>query len=173
MFFTRTFPKISYDLKGDGNYILAEDIVTRIIVRKGISERHTLFSKYDVKDYESPESIAHEIYGKAGYHWVILMTNKMFNRFYEWPLTEAELVRWVDDKYDDPYAIHHYEIPQKSGNQTVKIQVKSTEPFATAINNMEHERAVNDGKKAIKLLNRDYLHQFVDEYEKLRKNPFQ
>jgi hypothetical protein len=88
-------------------------------------------------------------------------------------LTEAELVRWVEDKYDDPYGNHHYEIPQKSGNKTVKIQVKSTEPFATAINNLEYERSVNDAKKAIKLLKGDYLHQFVDEYEKLRKNPFQ
>ena len=171
MYFTRAYPKINYDPTGSG-YILAEDIITRIVMRSGVSNMYSAFQKHEVKDGQSPESIAHAIYGKATYHWVILMTNKMFDRFYDWPLSESELMSYVNETYDNPYAVHHYEISQKSGNNNIKVKVESSEPFAESVTNIEHERTLNDNKKSIKLLRAEFLDTFIDEYKVLQKQPF-
>jgi hypothetical protein len=54
---------------------------------------------YIVKDGEKPEHIAHRIYGRADYHWVILMSNQIYNPYFDWPLSDAELQEYVADKY--------------------------------------------------------------------------
>ena len=45
-FFTQTYPKIPYDPTGNKIYTLVQDILTRVIVRKEVSDRKVLFSKY-------------------------------------------------------------------------------------------------------------------------------
>ncbi|MDP6583820.1 MAG: baseplate wedge protein 53, partial [Anaerolineales bacterium] len=112
MYFDRGFPKINYDVDGDGVTILAEDILTRIIIRDKAFSTYTAFAKHFVQEHETPESIATAAYGRPTYHWVVLMFNRMFDRYYDWPLTERQLQLYANDKYDDGDDIHHYEAPQ-------------------------------------------------------------
>lgn len=168
MYFSEGFPKINYDIKGDGHTVLIEDLLHRVTVRKGVDNTHTMFTKYNIADWESPESISYTLYGNPKYHWVVLMINKMFDRYYDWPLSERTLIKYTEDKYDDSYGIHHYEIPQSSGNTSVNITVESDVPNATAISNLEHERKLNDDRKAIKLLKPEYVTTFVNEYKVLQ-----
>jgi len=166
MFFSE-FPTINYDTNGNGTTSEIQDILIRVIIRDGIRERHSLFEEYDIKDWETPESVSYNYYKSPQYHWVIMMTNKMFDRHYDWPLTERNLQAYVLDKYDNPNATHHYEAAQTSGDTNTKIWVDSTFTGATAVNNLEHERALNDDKKQIKLLAQWYLAQFLGEHSKL------
>ena len=164
------FPTIDYDATGDNETTKIQDILTRIMIRKGIRERNSLFTKYDVKDWETPESVSHQFYGVPHYHWIVLMMNKMFSRYYDWPLSEKALQVYVIDKYTNPNAISHYEASHTSGNTAVKLRVKSDFAGATAVTNFEHERAVNDVKKQIKILAPSYLGQFLDEHSKIFGN---
>ena len=61
----QNFPTISYDAVGDGNTQVVTDILTRVAVRKSVRDERSLFSKYDVFDWETPESIALALYGKS------------------------------------------------------------------------------------------------------------
>ena len=80
------FPLMTYDVKGNKNYKLLPDILRRVKLRSGLRSGSFMFDNYDVKDGERPEDIAYKWFGDAEYHWVILMTNNVTDRYYQWPL---------------------------------------------------------------------------------------
>ena len=161
------FPTINYDCTGDGITEKIQDITTRIAVRKWIREIGPVFSKYDVSDAETPEMVAAHVYGSVYDHWIVLIFNEITNTYYGWPLSRRDFDAFVNDKYENPQAVHHYEIIQSSGDQTVKIKVKSTVVGATAVTNLEYEQDIQNNKKQIKLLKPTYLGQFKAEFQEL------
>lgn len=161
------FPTIDYDCTGDGITEKIQDITTRVAVRKWIREIGPLFSKYDVSDGETPEMVAATVYGNVNNHWVVLIFNEITNTYYGWPLSRRKFDAFVNNKYANPNATHHYEITQSSGNQTKKIKVMSTVTGATAVTNIEYEQAIQDNKKQIRLLKPTYLGQFKAEFLEL------
>ena len=161
------FPTIAYDCTGDGTTETIQDITTRIAVRKWIREIGPLFSKYDVADAETPEMVAATVYGSVHDHWIVLLFNEITNTYYGWPLSRRNFDAFVNNKYENPQAVHHYEITQSSGNQRVKINVMSTVPGATAVSNLQYEQAIQDKKKQIRILKPTYLGQFKAEFQEL------
>ena len=161
------FPTIAYDCTGDGTTETIQDITTRIAVRKWIREIGPLFSKYDVADAETPEMVAATVYGSVHDHWIVLLFNEITNTYYGWPLSRRDFDAFVNNKYENPQAVHHYEITQSSGNQRVKINVMSTVPGATAVSNLQYEQAIQDKKKQIRILKPTYLGQFKAEFKEL------
>ena len=173
MYFNSIFPKIKYDPTGNGNPIEIQDILTRIVARKNVTTRNVLFSEHAVTDSETPESLSLEYYGTIKHYWVNLMINKYYNRYYDWPLTERNLQKYVISKWGDPFgpaATHHYEIPQESGNPEIKIKVEVADyPSATLVTNFEYERYLNDKRKNIKVLKKIYIEPFISEFNVLLK----
>ena len=161
------FPTINYDCTGDGITEKIQDITTRIAVRKWIREIGPIFSKYDVSDAETPEMVAAHVYGSVYDHWIVLLFNEITNTYYGWPLSRRDFDAFINDKYENPGATHHYEITQSSGNQRVKINVMSTVAGATAVSNQEYEQAIQDKKKQIRILKPTYLGQFKAEFQEL------
>ena len=135
----------------------------------------SLYSTYDVPSGETPETTSFKHFGTTDYHWIILLTNNITDRYYGWPLSEQDFEAYVTSKYDNPSAVHHYEKTQSSGSQTSngpfdyshKIEVNSTEVGAEAVSNYEYERRLQDEKRNIKLLDPNYLPLFLEEFEKL------
>ena len=175
MSFFNRFPKMSYDIKGNGNFKLVTDIIRRVKIKSAIKDNSALFDKYDVQSGDSPETVAYKIYGDAKYHWVIILMNDITDRYYDWPLKDQDFETYVNQKYENPGAIHHYEITQSSGPQTGngpddyahKIEVNSTVTGAESVSNYEYERRLQDEKRQIKLLDPAYLPEFENEFNKL------
>ena len=168
------FRKIAYSL--DKKYFKSvTDIMSRVKIRDGILDNITLYNKYDVKSGETPENIAFKHFGNPDLHWVILLTNNIQDRYYDWPMSEQELELFIKDKYSNPDGIHHYEITQSSGKQTGngpddythKIEVNSTVSGATSVSNREYESRLQDKKRLIKLLDPQFLPQFLREFNEL------
>ena len=111
------FPLMAYDVAADGKYKLLPDILRRVKLRSGLRSSAFLFDKYDVKDGERPEDIAFKWFGDARYHWVILMTNNITDRYYQWPLTQPQFQEHLTDKYGvgNEDATHHFEKTTDSG----------------------------------------------------------
>ena len=116
MFFAR-FPMMAYSIKGDETYKLVPDILRRVKLRANIRNGMFMFDNYDVKESETPEIVAHKWFGNTEFHWVILMTNNITDRYYDWPLTQPQFQLHLEDKYGvgNIDSIHHYEISQTSG----------------------------------------------------------
>ena len=177
MYFTK-FERGFYDIRGDGNLKLVTDLMTRVKVREKILNESMLYDIYDVPSGEKPEDTAFKHFGSSEYHWVILLTNNITDRYYDWPLSFQDFEIYITNKYDNPDAVHHYEITQSSGSQTGngpddyshKIEVNSTEPGAEAVSNREYEQRLQDKKRQIKLLNPSYLQTFIEEFNSLIRN---
>ena len=173
--FFEQFPKLAYDISGNKNFKLVTDIFRRIKIRSNIADNVSLYSTYDVPSGETPETTSFKHFGTTDYHWIILLTNNITDRYYGWPLNEQDFEAYVVSKYENPGAVHHYEKTQSSGPQTSngpfdyshKIEVNSTEVGAEAVSNYEYERRLQDEKRNIKLLDPNYLPLFLEEFEKL------
>ena len=166
----KEFPTIPYDSEGNGKFKDVKNLLRRVGIRAKIKSNTMLFDTYDVKNGESPESIAFKLYNDSELHWVIMMINNITDRYHDWPMSEAQFLQFINDKYSNVDAIHHYEIPQSSGDTSKKINIGTTNsdyPTATAITNYEHEQEQQDIKRKIRLLDPSYLDDFVEEFKLL------
>ena len=168
------FPLMAYDMAGDRKHKLLPNILRRVKLRSGIRSGMFLFDNYDVKDGEKPEDIAFKLYGDAEYHWVILMTNNITDRYYQWPLTQPQFQEHIKDKYGsgNEDATHHYEITQASGPTSSRdnshlVECNSDEDDAIEITNRGYEQRKQDEYRQIRLLDKRFLGTFVEEFENL------
>jgi hypothetical protein len=164
-------------MKNDENYKLLPDILKRVKQRSAIKSGQFIFDNYDVRDGEKPEDIAYKWFGDAQLHWVILMTNNVLDRYYDWPMNSVQLQEFLEDKYDNPDGIHHYELTQDSGrtsgqgpnDYSHKVEVNSDTTDASSISNREYEEREQDKKRSIRLLNQKFLPAFIEEFDNLIK----
>ena len=169
------FPMMIYDMKNNGNFKLLPDILRRVKQRSAIKSGQLIFDTYDVRNGERPEDIAYKWFGDAELHWVILITNNVTDRYYDWPMSDAQFEVYLDDKYTNPDAVHHYEITKDSGDTTSqgpndyshKVEVNSDTDNAVSISNRQYEEREQDKKRAIRLLNQKFLPDFIAEFDKL------
>jgi len=168
------FPLIAYDIKGTKQYKLLPDILRRVKLRTGIRNGSFLFDKYNVKQGEKPEDIAFKWFGDAEYHWIILMTNNVTDRYYQWPMTQPQFEEFLTDKYGagSEDGIHHYEITQSSGSTSKLdyshlVEVNSDTSGASSVSNREYEQRLQDNKRLIKILRPEYLSEFVEEFKRI------
>ena len=175
MVYFQQFPKLQYDIKGDGNVNVIPDIFRRIKLKNKIRDNLVILDKYDLTDGEKPEDVAFKIYGSVDYYWVVLLVNNVVDRYYDWPMGFQEFENYVNDKYAEPGAIHHFEVKQTSGRQeglepedySHFIEVNADHPGAQSVSNYEYEQRLQNKKRQIKILNPDYLSSFIEEFEKL------
>ena len=165
---------MAYDIKGDKKYKLLPDILRRVKLRAGVRSGTFMFDNYDVKDGERPEDVAFKWFGDPEYHWVILMTNNITDRYYQWPLTQPQFAEHLTDKYGagSEDAVHHYEITQTSGptsssDYSHMVECNSDETNPTIISNRDYEQRKQDEYRQIRLLDSRYLETFVEEFDNL------
>jgi len=166
------FPTIPYDSKGTGEFKDVKNLLRRVGIRAKVKTNTMLYDTYDVKNGETPESIAFKLYDDAELHWIVMLVNNITDRFHDWPLSEAQFLNFVNEKYSNPNAIHHYEIEQESGDTSIKIDIGTSNadyPTATAITNYEYEQEEQDNKRKIRLLDPSFIDSFVDEFKILMK----
>ena len=175
MSYFNRFPMMVYDMKDDNNYKILPDILKRVKQRNAIASGQFIFDTYDVKNGEKPEDIAYKWFGDAELHWVILMTNNVTDRYYEWPMNQVQFQTMLEDKYSNPDGIHHYEITRDSGRTTGQgpndysylVECNSDTANAVSVSNREYEEREQDRKRSIRLLNQTYLSDFLEEFDKL------
>ena len=168
----KQFPTIPYDSQGTGKFKDVKNLLRRVAIRSKVKTNTMVYDTYDVKNGETPESIAFKLYGDAELHWVIMLVNDITDRYHDWPMSEAQFLQFVNDKYDNVDAVHHYEIAQSSGDTSTKINIGTSNadyPTATAITNFEHEQEQQDIKRKIRLLDPSFLEDFVEEFKLLMR----
>jgi len=174
MFFSQ-FPKILYDINGDGTNKVLPDIFRRIKIRSKLKDNYALLDKYDVENGESPETVAYKVYGSTDYWYVVCLMNNIVNRQHDWPLSYQAFEEYVNDKYDNPAGIHHYEKLQSSGHTVSEgpadydhyVEVNADDPDGQSVSNYEYEQRLQDQKRQIQILNPSYLPAFLEEFRKL------
>ena len=162
------FPVIQFASVKGGEPKIVTNLLRRVALRAKVKENTMMFDTYDVREGETPEMIAHKLYGDAELHWIVCMTNDIVNRFHDWPMNTNQFLSYVRDKYDNPNAVHHYEISQTSGDTTLKIDVGTSNadyPTATAVTNLEFEEEEQNKKRQIRLLDPAFVPQIIEEFQ--------
>jgi hypothetical protein len=101
--------------------------------------------------------------------------NNVVNRQHDWPLSYQAFEEYVNDKYDNPGAVHHYEKLQSSGHTVSEgpadydhyVEVNADDPDGQSVSNYEYEQRLQDQKRQIQILNPSYLPAFLEEFRKL------
>ena len=164
------FPTIPYDSELTGQFKDVKNLLRRVGIRAKVRANTLLFDTYDVRNGETPESIAFKLYDDAELHWVIMLVNNITDRYHDWPMTEAQFLQFIKDKYENIDGTHHYEITQTSGDTSIKIDVgtdNTNYSDATLITNYEYEQEQQDAKRKIRLLDPSYIADFVEEFKLL------
>jgi len=171
------FPLMAYDVAGDNNHKLLPNILKRVKLRSGLRSGSFLFDNYDVKDGENPEDIAFKWFGDAQLHWVILMTNNITDRYYQWPLSQPQFQEHLADKYGSGSedAVHHYEKTTDSGRTTSngpndfshKVECNSDDGDPDIITNRIYEQRKQDEYRSIRILDKRFLDTFLEEFDNL------
>ena len=180
-----SFPVIVYDSVGNGTYKDVTNILRRVAMRSKIKQNTLIYDTYDVKEGETPEIIAHKLYGDSELHWVILLINDISDRYHQWPMNTPQFLAFINDKYvnadgtSNVDGVHHYEIAQDSGDTKTKIEVYKNSALytgdsdfyasASIVTNFEYEENEQDDKRKIRLLDPSYIDQFVTEFKSLIK----
>ena len=163
-------------MKGDSVRKLLPDILRRVKLRTTFKSGGILFDKYDVKEGERPEDVAFKWFGDPELHWIILMTNNVTDRYYDWPMNQVQFAEYLTDKYGTNVdAIHHYEVTKDSGRTTSKgpsdyshkVEVNSDTDNASSISNREYEEREQDKKRQIQLLDKSLVGDFIAEFDRL------
>ena len=173
------FPLMAYDVAGNENYKLLPNILKRVKLRSGLRSGSYLFDAYDVQDGERPEDIAFKLYGDAELHWIVLMTNNVTDRYYQWPLTQPQFQEHLTDKYGagNEDATHHFEKTTDSGRTTSNgpndyshlVECNEDDEGFGIITNRQYEQRQQDKYRNIRLLDTRYLSTFIEEFEILVK----
>lgn len=130
MYFSK-FPRTFYTLDDLATVQTVKNIFVRIKISDDTSSKLSSFDLYDIKDGDTPEITADKIYGSPIFHWVILHANEIHDPRFEWPLSQAVLKDFVEDKYGNVNGIHHYEdANEKIINANVLI-MSNTDTFSS------------------------------------------
>ena len=175
-----------------GDYIRVKNLFKKGKIREDIFQNLSFFEKYKIIGNDRPDNVAFEIYEDSKLDWVVLLSNNILNIQTEWPLPQTDFDRFVLDKYDDYdtlyNGIHHYETEEVKNSRGVTIvpaglQVDSSysvsyydffieQQIATGnisipITNYEYEEKVENDKRNIFLLKKDYVGIVLNDMEEI------
>ena len=157
MFFQK-FPTTLFDTtKLDS--VVVTDFIRAVKIDQRLKEDDIFYDFYEAQDDEMPEVISHKFYKTTQYHWVIMLVNEKFDPWNDFPKSETTLIKAATEKYADINAVHHYQ--DSLGN------VVDAFSDGIPITNIEYEQQENEKKRTVKILKRNVLDAFVEQYETL------
>lgn len=115
MKYFESFPGTIYTFdKNSVNQQVVTDILARSTFLREVANNTSIAYEYNVKETDTPEIIAHKVYGDAYRSWIVLLFNQIINPYYDFPLTSAALDAYIQNKYNQTLnealtTIHHYE----------------------------------------------------------------
>lgn len=103
-----------------GNNQVVTNLLTRAYFLPKLLKNVMLFYQYDIKEGETPESIAHSYYNDIYKYWIVLYSNNIIDPLNDWPKTSSQFELYLLDKYKEQAngvpviaytmsTIHHYE----------------------------------------------------------------
>jgi hypothetical protein len=105
------FPLISYSLDNGVTSFVMTDFFRRVKADANSILGSSAYYEYQLADGDTPEILAHKLYGDPNLHWIILITNETIDPRFDWAQTEISLTNYIRDKYGAAKvnAAHHYE----------------------------------------------------------------
>ena len=116
MSYFRELPDILYQSNllhktSSREYVRIKNLFRRVKLQDKISDKVGFFDKYTILDMQRPDIVAEIFYGSAELDWIVILTAGITNIKDQWPLSNYDLYRYVENKYGltEMNNVHHYE----------------------------------------------------------------
>tara|TARA_B100000427_G_scaffold243779_1_gene206747 strand:- start:1014 stop:1688 length:675 start_codon:yes stop_codon:yes gene_type:complete len=175
--------------------ILVKNLFKRAKIRSDIDSIFTAFTYYQIQEAERPDILAKKIYDDPELDWIILLTNNITNIRHQWPLNNNDLNNYIMDKYSNQAStIHHYETNElrdsssrlllKKGlevgsdftftytyklGDTWQEKTIQSEKAVAPVSNYEYEQRLNEEKRRIKLLKKEYISVVITDMRNMMR----
>ena len=179
------YPSLANERTSAYDYQTVKNIFKKAVIRDDIFDEITAFTEYSVEGDERPDQVAYNFYGDSGLDWVILTTNNIIHVRDEWPMGQQDFSTYLNQKYTNEQLsnIHHYEtkiirdsngkliqpegliVPEGHSITFLDNGVLRTESKITSFSFLQHETDLNDEKRNINILNKEFLSLFFDNFE--------
>ena len=105
------YPSLLKTRKSNLDFVQTKNLFRRAKVREDLFANFMQFDKYKIVGDERPDNVAEKVYNNSDLDWVVLMANNIIDVYNEWPLTQQQLNRYLNDKYtpQELVSIHHHE----------------------------------------------------------------
>ena len=105
------YPSLLKTRKSNLDFVQTKNLFRRAKVREDLFADFMQFDKYKIIGDERPDNVSEKVYGTNNFDWVVLMANNIIDVYNEWPLTQQQLNRYLNDKYtpQELVSIHHHE----------------------------------------------------------------
>ena len=173
------------------DYVRVKNLFKRTKVNETIFGDLTNFTKYKIIGNERPDQVAFKIYGDSNLDWLVMLTNNILNYQNEWPLQNDAFYDYLLTKYgteEKMFSAHHYETQEVKSSDGVIIVPKGlevpsnysvtfydngqmkTESLLNTVSNYQYEQNIQDDRRNIFLLRRQYLSLALETMEEVLAN---
>ena len=179
-------PSFSPDRNSSNDATVVKNLFKRGKIREKYFENAMSFEKYDIQGDDRPDNVAYDIYKDSSLDWVILISNNIINIRDEWPMSQYDFQRFIDNKYSPEQVtqVHHYETKEirdtdgillldagnlVDANFTFQYSYFGTNyslsgsDVITSFSNYDYEVSVNEKKRNIFVLRKEYLDMLISD----------
>ena len=179
-------PSFSPDRNSSNDATVVKNLFKRGKIREKYFENAMSFEKYNIQGDDRPDNVAYDIYNDSSLDWVVLISNNIINVRDEWPMSQYDFQRFLDNKYSPEQVtqVHHYETKEirdtdgilllDAGNRvdadfTFEYSYFGTNyslsgsDVLTSFSNYDYEVSVNEIKRNIFILRKEYLEMLMND----------
>lgn len=156
-----------------GERILMNDITKFANVIDTYRNDPYMSMSYTIQQGDRMDTISYKLYDTVDYWWTIPFFNGMHDMNISWPMSDATLNQYIRDKYplnlfND---VHHYETPDGFTTDIMALSLAHGIPEQDVIGTFglypvsifDHEYAVNEAKRHIRLIDPGHIKAVVDK----------
>jgi hypothetical protein len=131
------FPKTAYTFD-DVNFEVVTNLLSKVSFESDFKNNSVIYYEYTIVDGETPEILAHKIYGSVDKYWIILMLNDILHPQFDFPLDRSSLNKYIDIKYRQ--AEYANNSTEGTGTSWAKSNIKEYHKIITMTNNTLNEK---------------------------------
>ena len=174
-------PTIDYVL--NGKRVRATNFFIHLTLRDILKNNSNFLASYDLSAEERPDIVAEKVYGNSDLAWLVLMTNDIVDPTEEWVKNTTNFQSYLNSKYStakDLYATNYSTYNSNVADYDASdILQNNNSPFGTVlskkdsnatnptkyktITNASVEDTLNEGRRTIKIIKKDFLQAVLTE----------
>lgn len=100
--FFSQFPKLAYDIDGEGSYVNLTNISRNVDISNLNEDKGSFYTYYDIMDGDRPDTISQLLYQTPQYYWSIFILNDSLKAGLNnaWPLSALDFETMIGNEYD-------------------------------------------------------------------------
>lgn len=180
------------DRTSSAETVAVKNIFRRVKLREDLLDDFVTLETYRIKGDERPDQVAHLFYGDPRYDWIVLTVNNSIDQNFSWPMTDDKFYNFLLTKYGSEEKINEIkyyitkEIKDFEGNIMLEAGIVVDSDFVfkyfdrklekqvtvsgsgllKSITNFDYEMDLNEQKRDILILRREYLDEVLRDSDK-------